>query len=45
MRTLLAALAAALVAAAALAEEQEIKLKPGLRLWTDDYSNLWQILQ
>jgi len=23
----------------------KIKVKPGLRLWTDDYSNLWQILQ
>ena len=24
---------------------RKIKVKPGLRLWTDDYSNLWQILQ
>jgi SAM-dependent methyltransferase len=23
----------------------KIKPRPGLRLWTDDYSNLWQILQ
>ncbi|MCC7175020.1 MAG: fused MFS/spermidine synthase [Bryobacterales bacterium] len=22
-----------------------IRIRPGLRLWTDDYSNLWQILQ
>ncbi|HXY90662.1 MAG TPA: photosystem P840 reaction-center cytochrome c-551 [Xanthobacteraceae bacterium] len=32
MRTILAALAAALLATAALAEEQEIKLKPGAGL-------------
>ncbi len=26
-------------------EESEIEVKPGLRPWTDDFSNLWQILQ
>jgi predicted O-methyltransferase YrrM len=25
-------------------KESEIALKPGLRIWTDDFSNLWQLL-
>jgi hypothetical protein len=25
-------------------KESEIRLKPDLRVWTDDFSNLWQVL-
>jgi hypothetical protein len=25
-------------------KESEIELRPGLRIWTDDFSNLWQLL-